>query len=86
MRSENCRHCGKLFIPQPIKSGFIDECPQCVEERQTEAAATAESEKTVDLLNESVRTSRFVPKTHQIPTNNPCAQTLVSHPQPSTGN
>jgi phage FluMu protein Com len=62
MRSENCRHCGKLFIPQPQKSGFIDECPQCVEERQTEAAATAESEETMDQLKESIRTSRFAPE------------------------
>jgi hypothetical protein len=57
-----CRHCGKLFIPQPKKSGFIDECPQCVEERQSEAAAAAESEETIEQLKESIGTSGFAPK------------------------
>jgi phage FluMu protein Com len=58
VRSQNCRHCGKVFIPQPKKSGFIDECPQCVEERQSEAAAAAESEETMKQLKESTRTAR----------------------------
>ena len=62
MRSQTCKHCGQLFIPQPKKSGFVDECPHCIEERQTEAAATAESEETMELLSESIRTSLFVPK------------------------
>jgi vacuolar-type H+-ATPase subunit D/Vma8 len=62
VRNQNCRHCGKPFIPQAKKSGFIDECAACVEERLSDTLATAESEETMELLKESIRASRFIPK------------------------
>ncbi len=62
MRAIGCRHCGKVFVPTPDKAGFINECPVCVEERIAEAAATAESEETVDLLKESIRASKSAAK------------------------
>jgi hypothetical protein len=62
MRLRKCRHCAKEFVPHPEKPGLIDECPVCVEERAAEAASTTESEETIELLKESIRTSRFTPK------------------------
>lgn len=38
-REITCKHCGNPFIPKPNKPGFINECPDCLEERSPKIAA-----------------------------------------------
>jgi hypothetical protein len=42
-RPVTCRHCGAGFEPRPGKPGFIDECPECLEERKPQPVALAPS-------------------------------------------
>ena len=30
---QKCRYCEEIFLPQPGKPGYVDECPACLHER-----------------------------------------------------
>ena len=39
MKEQVCRYCGRTFLPEAKKPGYINECPTCLYEKTAPAAA-----------------------------------------------